>query len=299
MCDFSKYGIPSEEWLRLEATLPPPAASQTLEDRKKTTNLARETAAQNDMKLLSKNVTLKDYLIPSRDGKQLEARVYRPTEQALDMILPIYVHFHGGGFFFGTLNSEDGICSRIAINAHTVVVNVNYRHTPEYTYPTAWNDAEDSLMWVCTNSSLFNGDSQKLVIGGVSAGGWLAASVTQAIIRDDLNISPKPTILGQVLMIPSLVYELCNEAQLRQIKDPSLYSYGANSEAPILNSRVRKLFHDLLRIENPNPNDRRLNPGNLSSEEARKLPPTTIGVAGYDPLRDDGLLYGKFLAENG
>ncbi|KAJ5459337.1 hypothetical protein N7530_011281 [Penicillium desertorum] len=43
----------------------------------------------------------------------------------------------------------------------------------------------------------------------------------------------------------------------------------------------------------------RLNPGLLSSEDPKKLPATTLGIAGYDPLRDEGLLYGKLLAENG
>lgn len=63
--------------------------------------------------------------------------------------------------------------------------------------------------------------------------------------------------------------------------------------------RRKQLFNGLLQVENPDPTDKRLNPGLLSAEDATMLPPTTLGIAGYDPLRDEGLLYGKLLTENG
>lgn len=301
MSDFSKYGIPSDEWLRVEESLPPPPANLSIEELKRASNATRETAAQDAMKAFSGQVTLQDYSIPTRDGQFLEARVYRPSSRRADEVLPIYIHLHGGGFLFGTLSSEDATCSRVAINVETAVVNVNYRHTPEHPYPTAWNDAEDALQWISAHSALFHGDHHRLVIGGVSAGGWLTASLVQAVRRGHVKFTDSastPTILGQVLMIPCLVYSAVYESQLRQIRDPSLSSYKQCAEAPILNTRVRSMFNGLLKIENPDPNDRRLSPGNLTAEEAKALPPTTLGIAGYDPLRDEALLYGKLLSEN-
>ena len=298
MCDFSEYGIPSEEWLRVEASLPEPK-EQSLDELKGATNLAREATSQKEMQELSAQVLMHDYSITTRDGYQLEARSYRPSAVSPTEILPIYVHFHGGGFLFGTLSSEDAICSRLAINVQAVIFNVNYRHTPEYTYPIAWNDAEDALSWVCENASTIHGNPAKIIAGGISAGAWLAASVTQVVLRSELQIPPSAHIIGQVLMIPCLVYTECYDSQIRQIKDPSLSSYHQNANAPILNLQRKRLFNDLLTVQNPNPQDKRLNPGHLSPEEARRLPPTTLGIAGYDPLRDEGLLYGKLLAENG
>ena len=55
--------------------------------------------------------------------------------------------------------------------------------------------------------------------GGIYAGGCLSAALTQTVLHSDLNTSPKPQILGQVLMIPSLVSSACYESQLRQMKD--------------------------------------------------------------------------------
>ncbi|KAJ5825861.1 hypothetical protein N7474_002999 [Penicillium riverlandense] len=298
MCDFSEYGIPSEEWLRLEATLPV-AKEQGLSELKRASNEGREAVAQKEMKELSQRVLMQDYTIRARDGYKLEARTYRPSARSPTDILPIYMHFHGGGFLFGTLSSEDAICSRLAINAQVVVVNVNYRHTPDYTYPTAWNDAEDAFLWVCDSTIRISGDRDKIVVGGISAGALLAASLTQTALRSELSVLPTPEIRGQILMIPSLVHTKCYESQLRQLKDPSISSYRQNENAPILNLRRKQLFGDLLQVENPDPTDKRLNPGHVSSEEAKWLPPTTLGIAGYDPLRDEGLLYGKLLAENG
>jgi acetyl esterase/lipase len=62
-----------------------------------------------------------------------------------------------------------------------------------------------------------------------------------------------------------------------------------------------KLFSALLGVENAKDSagDRRMGPGNATAEEVKGLPPTTFGIAGNDPLRDEGIFYGKHLAENG
>lgn len=304
MCDFSKYGIPSEEWLRLASTLPP-ALDMSVEELKKVTNTSRAAAAENLMKQLdlASRVAIQDHLIPAKDGYQIEARTYRSLDSSspADEKLPIYMNFHGGGFLYGSLQSEDPLCSIVALRLNILVLHINYRHTPEYTYPTAWNDTEDAMVWLCKNASHINADLDRIVIGGSSAGGQLAASLTRIVTTEpsQLQLSPQPTILGQVLMIPSLVFADCYESQMRQIKDPSISSYNQCAEANFLDSKTRKMFNDALKVANPDPNDKRLNPGLLTADEAKRMPPTTFGIAGYDPFRDEGLLYAKFLSEQG
>lgn len=304
MCDFSKYGIPSEGWLRLASTLPP-TPDMSVEELKKATNAARAAAAENLMKQLDlpSKVAIQNHLIPARDGYQIEARVYRSLDSSspADQKLPIYMHFHGGGFLFGSLEFEDPLCSIVALRLNILVLHVNYRHTPEYTYPTAWNDAEDTMVFLCKNASNINVDLNQIIIGGSSAGGQLTASLTRIVTTQpsQLQLSTQPTILGQVLMIPSLVFADCYESQIRQIQDPSISSYNQCAEANFLDSKTRKMFNDALKVENPDPNDKRLNPGHLTAEEAKRMPPTTSGIAGYDPFRDEGLLYAKFLTEQG
>lgn len=297
MADFSEYGIPSKEWAAIASTLPAFSKDQSLEDLKANTNQGREDTARRELGPLASQVVIRDYSITARDGYTLEARSYQATSAPADKPLPIYIHFHGGGFCFGTLSSEDAICSRLVINTNVVVLNVNYRHTPEYSYPTAWNDSEDALDWVNNNADKLDGDREKIIIGGVSAGAWLSASLALSNLRRE--IESRVGIIGQVLMIPALVYHECYASQLKLLKDPGLSSYKQNEFAAILPLERVKQFNALLNIKDPDPEDRRLNPGNATAEEVRHLPPTIFGIAGADPLRDEALFYGKLLADNG
>ncbi|PKS08503.1 hypothetical protein jhhlp_004887 [Lomentospora prolificans] len=299
MADFSCYGGPSQEWLALAATLPPPPpADQPILEKRKVINEGREAIAAEAMKTLASKVTIKDYAIPTRDGHTIEGRTYRPVSVDEQEVLPLYIHFHGGGYFFGTLASEDAICSRIALGAQVIVLNVNYRHTPEYVYPTAWNDGQDAYEWVHGNIKELGTDPQKVVIGGISAGAHITSSLTlQRRLGKACVTCPEPA--GQVLMIPCVVSMYCYEPQLKKMKDPSISSYKENENAPILPMKVCKFFSDLLKIENPQVDDLKLNPGNATPEQVKGLPPTVFGITGLDPLRDEGLLYAKMLAEAG
>ena len=126
------------------------------------------------------------------------------------------MHLHGGGYLFGTLSSEDAICAgpaiRTAAQMPTVVLNLNYRHTLEYVYPTAWLDVQDALAWIHAVALPEYGiDPARVVVGGISTGANLAAAL---VLEQHLGRLPQqqqqqqqqlPVISGQVLMSPSLV----------------------------------------------------------------------------------------------
>jgi acetyl esterase/lipase len=300
MCDFSCYGGTSDDWLALQSGLLPSVSQKTqpVEERKKQVNEARESLAAEGMKALQSQVRLQDYAVPVRDGSTIEARSYQSLETEGEKPLPIYMHFHGGGFLFGTLASEDAICSKIAVNVGIIVINVNYRHTPEYRYPTAWNDAEDTFEWLHDNISTLGGDPHQVVLGGISAGAWLTASLT---LEKSLGriLGSYPAIAGQVLMIPCVVHMDCYGPQLQKLKSPSISSLEENKYAPLLPVSACQFFTELLKVDSPDEADTRLNPGNASFTDVKGLPPTVFGIAGLDPLRDEGLLYAKMLTETG
>ncbi|KAJ5756632.1 hypothetical protein N7533_006175 [Penicillium manginii] len=275
MADFSQYTGPSADWVALEPTLPA-MPNVGLEELKQIVNKGREDiAAQGiaDQGLASK-VHTKDFKIPARDGYVLEARSYRPANVSHSHALPVYIHLHGGGYLFGTLGSEDAICSRIVAdqlekNFPLVVFNINYRHTPEYKYPTAWNDVEDAFVWFHENIA---------EVGGRGERSW-----------------------SGVLMIPCLVQLDYYAPRQDKLRSPELSSLVGCANAPILPIDRIKLFGSLLDVnkdENTG-DDRRLNPGNATAEEVKELPPTVFGIAGNDPLRDEGLFYAQLLNENG
>ncbi|KAI9046037.1 putative lipase/esterase [Aspergillus affinis] len=306
MADFSQYTGPSEEWLALEATLPALPDFASLEALKAEANAGREAIAAKALVAegLQSQVAFRDYSIPARDGTALEARTYRPASLPSSQPLPVYIHLHGGGFLMGTLASEDAICSRIvfglvAESTPVVVVNVNYRHTPEHKYPIPWNDVEDAFHWVHDYLVEIGGDGDQVVVGGISAGANLTASLVLAQnMGTDEALAKRPKIKGQVLMIPVLVTRNCYAKHLARLKDPQVSSYVQNEHAPILPVTRVDFFTGLLGSPEVD-TDPRLNPGNATAKQVQGLPPTTFGIAGRDPLRDEGLLYAMLLSENG
>ena len=299
MCDFSSYSDRSDEWLAIEASLPPPPpATRSLADEKRITNEGREATAAAEMKALAPAVVVRDYPIPTRDGCTIEARSYRPSALDPAVRAPVYLHLHGGGFFYGSLASEDATCARIAIGANAVILNVNYRHTPEHTYPTAWDDAQDAFAWLHAHMDEVGGDAQQVVVGGISAGAQLAASL---VLEKHLGraLQSLPAIAGQVLMVPWLVHMDCYAPQRQKLRDPSVSSYEQNRDALLLPAAKCRFFTDLLGIQRPDETDTKLSPGNAGADQVRGLPPTIFGIAGLDPLRDEALLFAKMLTEAG
>lgn len=197
------------------------------------------------------------------------------------------------------MESEDATCAKIAINTGVVVVHANYRHTPEFKFPTAWLDAQDAFEWVHKNMGKIGGDAEQVVVGGVSAGGELTASV---VLEKQLGkaMMELPPIAGQVLMIPCLAsLDTYSEGPLKKMKSPGVSSYVENEHAPVLPKSTVQFFYDLLKTGPVELRDTKLNPINATSDEVKGMPPTVFGIAGLDPLRDEGLLYAKLLSEAG
>lgn len=314
--DFSDYGTISDQWVALEATLPLPTnTTESYAKLRERHNAERESLAKQGLASLSSRLITKDYIIPTRDGATLEAWTYQLKSDNLDAVatnlasadeggaLPVYIHFHGGGFHVGTLSSEDGICARIAADTGVVVLNVNYRHTPEHSYPTAFHDAADAFAWLHANAVLVNADPARVIIGGISAGANLTVSLLVARhlrLPGWEHLADLPEPLGQVLLTPCVYHFACSPRRLDAGLAPSAGggSYEQHKDAPVLPRWKIEFFIGLLKAPLPiDPDDHVLNPGNMPPEKARGLPPATFGISGADPLRDEGLLFAKMLSE--
>jgi len=297
--DFSQYGGPSDEWLEVEKTLPAlsfdtsmdPAALQSA------VNTERENRSAAALAQLSAHVHTADYSIPTRDGASIQARTYLSVKANKSEKLPVFLYFHGGGFIFGTLETEDAACANTAINTGNVILlNVNYRHTPQHKFPVAWNDAADALAWLHQNIDTLGGDPGKIVVGGISAGGQLAASlaIEQHLGKSDVTKN-LPKLAGQVLIIPCLADpKMYDQGPGKLLKSSS---YVENEFAPVLPKKVVEFFTGLLETPAPDLKDTKVNIVNASLDDVKGLPPTAFGIAGLDPLRDEALLYAKLLSE--
>lgn len=236
---------------------------------------------------LKNRLTVSDVNIPSRDGVTVPSRIYRPTAPS-DKKYPVYIFFHGGGFLFGSVSGEDVTCSTVADSTQILVVNVCYRHTPAVKYPTPWNDATDAFEWVYKHISDFGGDPECIMVGGISAGGGLAASLALA---ENKKSPGQGRIKGQMLGAPWLLPPKLVPYPLLASKEIS--SYEQCKDAPVLPASSMALFQALLQQEHLK--DEYIQVSEDEEKFFKGMPKSAFLVAGMDPLRDEALLYAEAL----
>lgn len=128
--------------------------------------------------------------LPSGAG----ARLYRPASAGDSA--PALLWIHGGGYVVGTAAQDDDICRAYCEHLGAVVAAVEYRLAPEHPYPTPLQDCYDVLTWL---AGLPGVDAGRIVIGGASAGGGLAAALA-FLARDRGEVAP----VLQMLSYPML-----------------------------------------------------------------------------------------------
>lgn len=110
------------------------------------------------------------------DGARL--RVYHPPEQRSAAAL---FWIHGGGFLIGTAALDDRACAEVARDLGILVVSAEYRLSPEHPFPLPLDDCLAGWRWLRANADRFGIDPARIAIGGQSAGGALAAALTQRV----------------------------------------------------------------------------------------------------------------------
>jgi acetyl esterase/lipase len=129
------------------------------------------------------------------------ARIYRPAGTDVSTAaLPGLVWFHGGGFTQGNydMNESDVVSREIAHRLKAVVMSVDYRLVTETVkFPVPQLDGISSTRWFAHRATQLGVNPNKIFVGGISAGGCLAASV--AVIDRD---SGDNFLAGQLLNCP-------------------------------------------------------------------------------------------------
>src|ERR1700704_6280499 len=140
----------------------------------------------------------KPLAIPAPHGS-IPARIFTPKRlRKTNGLAPVLAFFHGGGWTIGNLDSHDVVCRKLAHEGELIVISVDYRLAPEHKFPAAIDDAISAAKWAAANAKGLGIDTQRLMVGGDSAGGNLAAVVALAARDGD-----GPKIAGQVLIYPA------------------------------------------------------------------------------------------------
>ena len=104
------------------------------------------------------------------DGVELKLNLYRPLTTGKH---PAIVMIYGGAWQRGT-PSNDEVFSRYMAGQGYSVVAIDYRHAPQYQFPTQLEDVQTALQYIKDNADELEVDCDRLAIMGRSAGGHLA-----------------------------------------------------------------------------------------------------------------------------
>ncbi|GII64871.1 hypothetical protein Skr01_49560 [Sphaerisporangium krabiense] len=207
----------------------------------------------------------------------LRLKVFRPHAAGP---VPTVLYFHPGGFVMGSAHLMRDVARRLSHELSAVVVSVDYRLAPEDPFPAAVEDAADALAWARANLDRLGADPGRIGLAGESSGGNLAAVTALRAAR-----SGDPV---RALLLASPVTDFTT----------SYPSMTENAAGYFLEAKDLTVISELYFGGDPEAaRDARVSPA--LAEDLGALPPTVVGVAGFDPLRDDGVVFAARLLRAG
>ena len=216
--------------------------------------------------------------IPGPAGP-IAARRYVPHGAPAESA-PLLVYFHGGGWVIGDLDTHDAPCRFLAANSGVQLLAIDYRLAPEHPFPAAAEDAFAAYAWASANAARLGADPARIAVVGDSAGANLAA--VASLLARDAGI--------QLPAMQLLIYPVISADE----EMPSRRTFGEG----FLLSRPDMDFFEAHYLP---PGTDRADPrvSILRAGDLGGLPPAYLAIAGFDPLRDEGIAFAERLREAG
>ncbi len=211
---------------------------------------------------------------------EVPVRIYTPADAAAYGLL---VYFHGGAFFLGSLETHDHVARSLAKETGLKVISVGYRRAPEHAFPAGLQDCYGVVRWAAEQGGSLAWDGGTLALAGDSSGGTFVAAVAAMAHDDGFD-----RITHQVMYYPSLDLDFDVE------RYPSLRE---NAVGYGLETAGLKPFNAFYLASGADPADPLVSP--IKRADLTGLPPALVITGEYDPMRDEGELYGRRLAEAG
>ncbi len=191
---------------------------------------------------------------------------------------PALIYFHGGGHVTGSLDTHRLACRQLAFESHAAVVAVDYRLAPENKFPAGIEDALAAYDEIAARADELHIDRARIAVGGESAGGNIAAVIAQ----ERRSADPAPRF--QLLLVPWL----------------NMSGYSRSYELFESGFHLTRELMDWYTGHYLNGPEDGFNPlASPSLGDVRGVCPAAVVVAGFDPLRDEGLAYARKLEAAG
>ena len=234
--------------------------------------------------LKAKGVAHREIKIPSLDDDgeyEIVLSVLQPVT-AKTRPRPCLYWMHGGGFHWGDRLHTLEFPVDVVRQCDAVCVSVEYRLAPEYSFAIAVEDCYAGLKWVGEHVQELGIDAKRLMIGGTSAGGALAAS-TALLCRDRHG----PVVCAQCLVCPALDDRLDTVSSQQYVEG-----------SDFMPSTVMKdIWKSSLKGHHEGSDGGVTVPGR--AKDLSGLPTTYLDVGSAEVLRDETVAYASKLWANG
>ena len=207
-----------------------------------------------------------------REIADVRCRVFVPENSPARAV---YLHFHGGGMILGAPEMNDVANLELSRRTGMAVVSVDYRMAPEFPFPAGPDDGVAVAAWLLEHGTDEFG-SDRILTGGESAGGYMAAAVLLRI-RDELGAADR--VDGA-----NLVYGVHDWG-----RPPSQRGIRPTTVADILDPNGIVFFGDCY-LPGLTDDERRAPEISPAFADLSDLPPALMSVGTADHLLDDTLL---------
>ena len=243
---------------------------------KKDISVTRKAAASLDLYSYQKVdvASVTNINVVNNDGSDIPVRVYNPNPEEN---LQALVFSHGGGFVSGTLDSFDAFCRKLSVTTNRAVFAVDYRLAPEHKFPAGLNDVESVVTYVHKNAKKLGVSKKGFTLMGDSAGANLTILATYNLLKNS-NIK----IQNNVILYPSV-----------DLSHMNTKSFEDFSSGYILTKEKTTWYSELYVPDNIDSKDPKISPFYIKDLDG--MPRTLVVTAGYDPLKDEGLLFAEKL----
>lgn len=229
------------------------------------------------------DATYEDISIETGTGHRITGYVCKPEkkEQSLKTLLLI----QGGGWAFARSNAYRPLAAVLAKELRCAVVCVDFRLAPEHPYPAGLDDCFQAYQWLRQNAGSFGACPDTIIVMGDSAGGNLAAALVLTCTERKVK---KPESL--VMVYPMTDISPCAAQKYRSRR------YFGDGDFFLTEQSIEWAAETYTQglVDRSDPSISLVNASGLEA-----FPPTTILVAGMDPLRDEGLCFADMLKEAG
>lgn len=225
---------------------------------------------------LSDRVERTDHVVV--DDPRVVVRVHRP--RGVSGPLPAIVQIHGGGYVLGSYEMDDPRFDRWSPELGVIGVSVEYRLAPETPWPGPLEDCYAALVWTHAHAAELGIDPARIGIGGVSAGGGLAAALS--LLARDRGEVP---VAFQVLECPMI--------------DDRRVTVSSQLDGLLVWSRESNAYGWRAYLGDLYGTDVHYTAAPARADDLSGLPPALVIVGGADGFRDEDITYAMRLSQAG